>query len=94
MNEDKIVGKVKEVGGKLARDLGHATDNPDLEAEGAMTAHEGKAQYAHGEAREAAYRATHPGITERTRRSIQSAPWISVTATFAFGLAAGMLAMR
>ena len=33
--EDKIAGKVHEVKGKIKEKVGHLTNNPDLEADGA-----------------------------------------------------------
>lgn len=98
MNEDKIVGKAIELSGKLEAGVGQLTESPNLEAEGRATEERGKAQYAHGEARAAVEEATHPTsahtIAERTRETIQSSPWISVIATFALGVAFGVIALR
>ena len=42
--EDEIAGKVHEVKGKIKEEVGHLTNNPDLEAEGIVEKFSGKIQ--------------------------------------------------
>ena len=51
MNKDQIKGRIKEAEGKLRKDIGHATGNPEAEAEGAVQEAQGNAQKNFGDLR-------------------------------------------
>src|SRR5262249_42595257 len=51
MNKDEMKGKVEQAKGYVKEKVGQATDNPDLEAEGAADRAAGKGQEAVGKAR-------------------------------------------
>ncbi len=100
MNEDKIVGKAKAIGGKAEESLGHVTGNARLEAKGVVNEIKGKVQQAYGQARDAfkdsadATKENVANINEHARHAIAGTPYISVIATFMLGIAFGLLAVR
>ena len=49
MNKDQFKGRAKEISGKIKKNVGDATDNPDTEAEGAGEEVEGKVQKTFGD---------------------------------------------
>ena len=53
MNEDRAKGKVKDVAGRVERQVGEWTGNTDAQAKGTMKQAEGKVQNAWGRAKDA-----------------------------------------
>jgi uncharacterized protein YjbJ (UPF0337 family) len=51
MNKDELEGKVEKAKGYIKEQVGKATDDPDLEAEGTAQRGAGKVQEGFGEAR-------------------------------------------
>jgi uncharacterized protein YjbJ (UPF0337 family) len=51
MNKDEFKGKAKQVKGSIKQKAGEVTDNPDLEAEGAIDQAAGKVQEGFGAAK-------------------------------------------
>lgn len=54
VSSDKAEGKAQELGGKLKEKAGAATDNDDLQRDGAGDQAEGKAQQVSGDVKEGA----------------------------------------
>ena len=53
MNEDRTKGKVKDIAGRVERQVGEWTGDTDAQAKGAMKQAEGKVQNAWGKAKDA-----------------------------------------
>ena len=53
MNEDRAKGKVKDIAGRVERQVGEWTGDTDAEAKGTMKQAEGKVQNAWGKAKDA-----------------------------------------
>ena len=54
MNKDRVEGKVKDVAGRVQRQAGEWTDDPEQQVKGAAKQVEGKVQNAWGQAKDAA----------------------------------------
>lgn len=54
MNKDRVEGKVKDVAGRVERQAGEWTDDPEMQVKGAAKQVEGKVQNAVGQAKDAA----------------------------------------
>jgi uncharacterized protein YjbJ (UPF0337 family) len=54
MNEDQVKGKVKDVAGRIERQAGEWTGDPEKQVDGALKQVEGKLQNAWGNARDEA----------------------------------------
>lgn len=54
MNKDRVEGKVKDIGGRVERQVGEWTDDPEKQVHGAAKQAEGKVQNAFGKAKDAA----------------------------------------
>ena len=55
MNKEQVTGKVDELKGKVKEKVGHAADDPKLEAKGVKDEIKGKVEQAHGDAKEKAH---------------------------------------
>jgi uncharacterized protein YjbJ (UPF0337 family) len=53
MNKDRVEGKLKDVAGRVERQAGEWTDDPEKQAKGIAKQAEGKAQNAWGKAKDA-----------------------------------------
>ena len=53
MNKDRVEGKVKDVAGRVERQVGEWTDDPEKQVQGAAKQVEGKAQNAWGKVKDA-----------------------------------------
>lgn len=60
MNKDQVEGKVKDVAGRVQRQAGEWTNDPESQAKGAAKQVEGKVQNAWGNAKESAKDAAKP----------------------------------
>ncbi len=52
MNKDQVKGTVKEVAGKVQKNVGEAIGNPKQQVKGAVKETQGKAQQVRGDAKE------------------------------------------
>ena len=57
MNKDLAEGKVKDIAGRVERQVGEWTDNPKMQVKGAAKQAEGKVQNAFGQGKDAAKQA-------------------------------------
>jgi uncharacterized protein YjbJ (UPF0337 family) len=69
MNKDRVEGKVKDVAGRVERQVGEWTDDPKKQVEGAAKQVEGKAQNAWGKVKDAAKDATSKDSNNATQSS-------------------------
>lgn len=58
MNKDQVEGKVKDIAGRVQRQAGEWTDDPEQQVKGAAKQAEGKVQNTWGKAKDAADRST------------------------------------
>ena len=58
MNKDRVEGKVKDMAGRVQRQAGEWTNDPESQVKGAAKQAEGKVQNAWGQAKDAANNAT------------------------------------
>ena len=66
MNEDRVKGKVKDVAGRVERQVGEWTGDKEKQVHGAVKQVEGKVQNAWGNAKDAGKDATEKRETNRT----------------------------
>ena len=59
MNRDQVKGAVKNVAGKVQRQVGKAIDSPEQQAKGLKKEVEGKVQQTYGDVKEAAKKQNH-----------------------------------
>jgi uncharacterized protein YjbJ (UPF0337 family) len=59
MNDDQVKGKVKDVAGRVERQVGEWTGDKKAQADGALKQAEGKVQNAWGDVKDAAKKETH-----------------------------------
>lgn len=67
MNKDRVEGKVKDVAGRLERQVGEWTGDPEKQVEGAAKQVAGKVQNAWGKAKDA-------GLTDPPSKAPEPAP--------------------
>lgn len=65
MNKDQVEGKLKDVSGRVERQVGEWTDDKEAQAKGTMKQAEGKVQNAWGDAKEAGKKAVDNANAER-----------------------------
>ena len=65
MNKDRVEGKVKDVAGRVERQAGEWTNDPNMQVKGAAKQAEGKVQNAWGETKDAAKKATDDATTSK-----------------------------
>ena len=95
MDENRIAGTARNVGGKVQEGLGRATGDAKTEAEGFANQVRGTAQDLYGQAREstsrladdagAAARRTASSFEVVLRNTIESQPYTAVVAALALG---------
>lgn len=61
MNEDQVKGKVKDIAGRIERQAGEWTGDPEKQVEGALKQVEGKVQNAWGNAKDDAKKTVEKG---------------------------------
>lgn len=64
MNKDRVEGKVKDVAGRVQRQAGEWTDDPEQQVKGTAKQVEGKVQNAWGQAKDASEKASKPARKE------------------------------
>jgi uncharacterized protein YjbJ (UPF0337 family) len=90
MDENRIAGTAKNLGGKVEEGLGRATGNPATQAEGMVRQVKGSAQDLYGQVRDAASdaagtaRDTASSLEGWLRRTIEQQPY--TTAVVALGI--------
>jgi uncharacterized protein YjbJ (UPF0337 family) len=96
MNEDRVAGNAKVLGGKLEQSVGRATGDAKTQVEGAIDEAAGHAQDLYGQARDAAAEAAE-AVGEQTQRAedairefVETRPY----ATAVLALCAGWLIGR
>jgi uncharacterized protein YjbJ (UPF0337 family) len=97
MNEHRIEGNVKNMGGKLEEGLGRVTGDVKSQVEGVMKQAAGTAQDLYGQARETAGDAAaivrrQAGSFEQTvRENVEARPYTAVAMALAIGWFVGRL---
>lgn len=66
MNKDQVEGKLKDVGGRVERQVGEWTGDEEKQGHGAMKQAEGKVQKAWGDVKDAGKKAMDREKAERT----------------------------
>ena len=64
MEKEQVTGKVDELKGKAKQAIGHMTDNPGLENEGAFDEVKGKVKQAYGDVKDALHKSDKAAGTE------------------------------
>ncbi len=65
MNKDQVEGKLKDVGGRVERQVGEWTGDSEKQAHGAVKQAEGKVQNAWGDVKEAGKKAADKAAAEQ-----------------------------
>jgi uncharacterized protein YjbJ (UPF0337 family) len=65
MNKDQVKGKVKDVAGRVERQVGEWTGDPEKQVHGTLKQAEGKVQNAWGDAKDAGKEAAEKSKTNR-----------------------------
>jgi uncharacterized protein YjbJ (UPF0337 family) len=66
MNKDRVEGKLKDVSGRVERQVGEWTGDADKQAHGAVKQAEGKVQNAWGKVKDAGKKAAEKATTDTT----------------------------
>jgi uncharacterized protein YjbJ (UPF0337 family) len=69
MNKDRVEGKVKDIAGRVERQVGEWTGDPDKQVDGTAKQVEGKVQNAWGQAKDAAKKAVGSADSAQPNRS-------------------------
>ena len=95
MDENRIAGTARNIGGKVQEGVGRATGDAKTEAEGLANQIRGTAQDLYGQAREstsrladdagAAARRTASSVESALRNTIETQPYTAVVAALALG---------
>jgi uncharacterized protein YjbJ (UPF0337 family) len=72
MNKDRVEGKLKDVGGRIERQAGEWTGDPETQLKGAAKQVEGKIQNAVGKVKDAAKDKAAAKPPQRTQDSVDS----------------------
>lgn len=86
MNEDKLAGEARDIGGKVKETVGDVAGNPGLQGEGLADQLAGKAQKVVGAARDVLAADGQP-IVDRARQFARERPWASAALIGVVGLA-------
>jgi uncharacterized protein YjbJ (UPF0337 family) len=97
MNEDRVEGAAKTMGGKLEEGVGRVTGDVKTQVEGTMKQAVGTAQDLYGQAREtagdaaAAVRRQAGSLEEMIRENVETRPYTAVAIALALGWFVGRL---
>ena len=97
MNEDRVEGAAKTMGGKLEEGVGRVTGDVKTQVEGTMKQAVGTAQDLYGQAREtagdaaAAVRRQAGSLEETIRENVETRPYTAVAIALALGWFVGRL---
>lgn len=72
MNKDRVEGKLKDVGGRVERQVGEWTGDTEKQAHGAVKQAEGKVQNAWGKVKDAGKKAADKTAAESTDEPTES----------------------
>ena len=73
MNEDQVKGEVKDIGGRIERQAGEWSEDPEKQMQGAVKQVEGKLQNAWGNAKDDAKKPAEKGTNKINERADDSA---------------------
>lgn len=76
MNKDQVEGKMKDVGGRVERQVGEWTGDKEAQVKGAMKQAEGKAQNAWGDAKDSAKKSADNAEAQRKESEKHDQPVI------------------
>ena len=91
MNEHRVAGTAKNIGGKVQEGVGRVTGNAETELSGLANQVEGTIQDLYGQAREGAESAVHAvregavTLEDAFRNTLDSRPYVVVFGAFALG---------
>jgi uncharacterized protein YjbJ (UPF0337 family) len=97
MNDDRVEGAAKTMGGKLEEGVGRVTGDVKTQVEGTMKQAVGTAQDLYGQAREtagdaaAAVRRQAGSLEEMIRENVETRPYTAVAIALALGWFVGRL---
>jgi len=97
MNEDRITGTVRNMGGKAQEGFGRATGNAKTEAEGIVNQVAGAAQDMYGQARDSAAKAADvardagSSFEQLLRETIEEKPYTAVAVALGIGWLVGRM---
>jgi uncharacterized protein YjbJ (UPF0337 family) len=100
MNEDRLVGTAKNVGGKVEEGFGHATGDVKSQLQGKARQIEGEIQNMYGQAKETASQAaeavrdTALDADDFIRKTIEQRPYTTAAVALAVGFLIGRFAHR
>jgi uncharacterized protein YjbJ (UPF0337 family) len=100
MNEDRITGAAKNIGGKVEEGLGRAADDVKSQLQGKAKQVEGQIEEVYGQAKETATNATEAvraGASEAEdflRTTIEQRPYTTAVVALGIGYLIGRLAHR
>jgi len=100
MNEDRIVGTARNIGGKLQEAAGHMSGDPKTRAEGEINQVAGKAQDLYGQARDAAADAVGSledgaeTIEDAVRNFVETRPYTTAAIALGIGWLIGVMGGR
>src|SRR5712671_6408143 len=97
MNEDRMTGTAKNIGGKLEEGLGRVTGDLKAQVEGAAQQVAGSAQELYGQAKDTAANAareTAETVEDFLRKSIESRPYTTAAIALGIGFLIGRMGRR
>jgi uncharacterized protein YjbJ (UPF0337 family) len=100
MNEDRVVGTTRNLGGKAQEGIGRVTGDTRSQVEGAINEAAGAAQDFYGQAKETAANASEAvrqsaiEAEDYVRRTIEHRPYTTALAAFVFGWFIGRMGRR
>ena len=100
MNEDRLTGNAKKIGGQVEAGFGRATGDIKSQVQGAVNEAEGTLQDLYGQAKEAAVntaqavRERAEGADDLVRTTIEQRPYTTAAIALALGFLIGRFAHR
>jgi uncharacterized protein YjbJ (UPF0337 family) len=100
MNEDRVVGHAKNLGGRMEEGLGRATGDVKTQVEGKAKQSEGAVQDAYGQVKETAsdavqaIRETASGAEDFLRTTIEERPYTAAAIALGIGYLIGRFSRR
>ena len=92
MDENRLEGTVRNVGGKVQEGVGRATDDTKSKAEGAMNQAAGSAQDLYGQAADVVRQNAGP-VEAWLRNKVETQPYTTVIAALGIGWLLGRTAL-
>ncbi len=100
MNEDRIAGTARKVGGKVQEGFGRVTGDPTTEAEGIVNQAAGAAQDVYGQAKDIAanagqaFRERAMDVEDYVRQTIEKQPYTATVLALCVGWLIGRMGRR